>query len=71
MQNNPKLEKNVAGYDIYIYIITVTAFFLHVSVCNIIQNMYNKTSSIVLVSPLISSNDCATMDVPGLMSDNV
>jgi hypothetical protein len=40
----------------------------NISVCNIIQNIYNKTSSIVLVSPLISSNDCATMDVPDLMS---
>jgi hypothetical protein len=69
MQNNPKLKKNVVWYEIYIYIITVTAFFLHV--WNIIQDMYNKTSSIVLVSPLISSNDCAKMDVPGLMSDNV
>jgi hypothetical protein len=56
----------------YIYIYNYSdAFFLHVSVCNIIQNIYNKTSSIVLVSPLISSNDCATMDVPGLISDNV
>ena len=51
--------------------ITVTAFFLHISVCNIIIYIYNKTSSIVLVSPLISSNDCVIMDVPGLMSDHV
>jgi hypothetical protein len=44
--------------------ITVTAF----SVCNIIKYIYNKTSSIVLVSPLISSNDCVIMDVPGLIA---
>jgi hypothetical protein len=72
MQNNPKLKK--MWFDMkYIYIYNYIAGIPFARLCMQYNTkyIYNKTSSIVLVPPLISSNDCATMDVPGLMSDIV